>query len=132
MSFEEGLERADSEFDQGYRDLLVSAYGSLFDAIKQVAVPHMQTHNCTIPFDVKHRNPYLNVDGKFYADSTFPGQPPEEVNIIEIAEIYQRDSDNLAAQADARGHHTLDLRTAMRSALEDLRESTRESLASII
>jgi len=125
MTIEDDIRSVDDKIDRDYFDLVVNSYRPLFERVRKKAVEHMAAEGLgAIDMGIHVQGGLLlGTDGKFY------NKNKKEVELRDLPQIYQAESDYLASCTGLRGHLTPPVHYAMTMALNDLREKVRKSLA---
>lgn len=127
MTFEEEVEKADKAIEKGYLELVVNIYSPLFERIKTKAIQHMNSEGLSEIHLGTYTGLVFRKDGNFY-DS----KRDIITTLRELPEIYQKESDYIAGQADNRSYVTPSIHLAMNYALSRFREKVKKSLADVL
>lgn len=127
MSFDEDVRDTDRAIDKGYLALVVNSYKPLFDRISNKARTHLESNNIPELTLSTHLGLIFSKDGNFY-------KGPQRVitSLEDLPAVYQRESDYTAGCADDRVHITPSVQEAMRTAINDFRDTLRRSLADTV
>ena len=121
MTFEQEVEAADAVIQRDYLTVVVSAYTPLFDRITKKAAAHMDAK------DIGEIDLGIHSGLIFRPNERFYNKEGKPVDLRQLPELFQEESNYIAGCGDDRSHRTPSVHEAMRSALSIFREKVKQS-----